>query len=295
MSTGVILFIALLSVFLVLFLFYPRQVKTTGILNEAYTMESARSMQSLDPKSLEYKLLAAGLNLKPVTFNLFVYGGAAAAFVVGTAFLGLIVGVVAAGVTWYAANAWLDDKVQGRGKEIDKILPIAVGRIAAGLLAGGSPADVLQQVADSLDVEGANQLAPELSLTATEMRAKDRSAALIALGERAPSTSLSNLATLLLGYVEAGGSKYADTLMDISQRVQQILMARNRAQAKAGDVMVSVLTMPVVLALVLGYLSTDPIMAESLRAGLVQLVLGAAMLAMLAGYFFMRSMIQEAV
>ena len=47
------------------------------------------------------------------------------------------------------------------------------------------------------------------------------------------------LALLLEGYDESGGSKYATTLMDVSGRVQSILQARNRAQAKAGDVMVS--------------------------------------------------------
>jgi len=291
---GMILLIGLVAAFLVLFLFYPRQTKT-GLLNEAYTLDGTRALQNLSPQSLEYRLVAAGVQLKPATFNLFVYGGAAAAFAVGAAFLGGVVGLVAAGITWYAANAWLGDKAQSRGKEIDKVLPIAVGRIAAGLLAGGSTADVLQQVADSLDLEGANPLSPELALTAAEMKSKEAEAALIALGERSPSTSLANLATLLIGYVRAGGSKYAATLMDISGRVQQILMARNRAQAKAGDVMISVFTMPVVLVLVLGYLSMDPIIKASLRAGPVQLVLGGVMVAMLAGYFIMRSMIQEAV
>jgi Flp pilus assembly protein TadB len=226
---------------------------------------------------------------------MFNYAGVLAAFVLGAVSLGPIVGLVLAGIAWYAPQAWLTDKAQSRGKEIDKVLPIAVGRIAAGLLAGGSPSDVLQQVAASLELEGANPLSPELSLTATEMRTKDRREALYSLGARSPSTSLSNLATLLEGYLDAGGGKYAETLMDISQRVQEILSARNRAQAKAGDVMVSVVTLPAVLGLLLVYLSQDPLISQSLRAGPVQLVIGGAMLAMVAGYFILRSMVQEAV
>jgi tight adherence protein B len=291
---GLIFLIALLSAVLVLWLFYPSKEKT-GVLAGMYTLDSAKTLQSLDPKSLDYQLVAAGVNLKPVTFRLFTTGGILAAFILGAVALGPIVGLVLAGIAWYAPQAWLKDKAQSRGKEIDKVLPIAVGRIAAGLLAGGSPSDVLQQVAASLVLEGPNPLSPELALTATEMRTKDRRAALFALGSRSPSTSLSNLATLLEGYLDAGGGKYAETLMDISQRVQEILSARNRAQAKAGDVMVSVVTLPAVLGLLLVYLSQDPLISRSLHAGPVQMAIGGAMLAMVAGYFILRSMVQEAV
>lgn len=292
--SGLIFLIALLAIFLVLWLFYPTRRKT-GVLAEAYSVDNARAMHSLDPNSLEYKLLASGLSWNPATFRIFSIGGAFTAFMAGTALLGPIVGVVLAGVVYYAANAWLNDKVLSRGKEIDKTLPIAVGRIAAGLLAGGSPPEVLQTVAASLELQGRNPLSPELYLTAAEMRTKDRTAALVSLAERSPSVSLSNLATLLIGYVEAGGGKYAETLMDISGRVQEILSARNRAQAKAGDVMVSTIILPVVLGLVLAYLSGDPLISQSLRAGLVQMVLAGAVLAMVSGYFILRSMVQEAV
>ena len=118
---------------------------------------------------------------------------------------------------------------------IDQQLPIAIGRISAGLLAGGSVPDVLQQVGELLVLEKNNPLTPELILTATEMRVKDRMDALHSLAARSPSVSLANLAQLLEGFTEAGGRSYTQVLMDISTRVQQILMARNRAQAKAGD------------------------------------------------------------
>ncbi len=292
--SGLIFLIAMLAGLLVLWLFYPRKRKT-GVLNEAYSVDTTRQMHELDPNSLQYKLLASGLSWKPVTFRTFQIGGAFTAFVAGSGLLGPIVGVVLGGVVYYAFGAWLNDKVLSRGKEIDKHLPIAVGRIAAGLLAGGSPPEVLNAVAASLELEGKSPLTPELYLTAAEMRTKDRREALVSLAERSPSVSLSNLATLLIGYVEAGGGKYAETLMDISSRVQQILSARNRAQAKAGDVMVSTVILPVILVLVVGYLSSDPLISQSLRAGLVQMVMAGAVLAMVFGYFILRSMVQEAV
>ena len=292
---GIIFLIAILSVLLVLWQFWPRERKP-GALSSAYGYaDSASSLQTLYPKSLDYKLLAAGVALKPVTFRLFTTGAALAAFALGASFLGGFVGLVLGGIAWFAPQAWLDDKAKGRGNEIEKVLPIAVGRIAAGLLAGGAIADVLEQVAASLDLEGKNPLSSELFLTASDLRFKDRHAALYALAERSPSTSLSNLATLLDGYLDAGGSKYAETLMDISQRVQQILGARNRAQAKAGDVMVSVFMMPAVLGGLLVYLSNDPLISLSMRAAPVQIVLGLVALAMVIGYFILRSMAMEAV
>lgn len=292
--SGMIFLIAMVVALGVLLLFYPRNRKT-GVLNEAYSVDNTRAMHELNPNSLEYKLMASGLNWRPVTFRTFSIGAAITAFMVGSLLLGAIVGIVLGGVTYYSFNAWLDDKVKSRGKAIDKHLPIAVGRIAAGLLAGGSPPEVLQAVAASLELEGKNPLSPEFYLTSAEMRTKDRRAALVSLAERSPSISLSNLATLLIGFVESGGEKYAGTLMDISQRVQHILSARNRAQAKAGDVMVSTVILPVMLVLVIVYLTNDPIIAQSLKAGLVQMVMAGTILMMVAGYFILRSMAQEAV
>jgi len=69
MTAGLIFLIALLSGLLVLWLWYPRQQKT-GVLAEMYSVDSAKSLQSLNPKALEYKLVAAGVNLKPVTFRM---------------------------------------------------------------------------------------------------------------------------------------------------------------------------------------------------------------------------------
>ena len=66
---GFIFLIAILIILLVLWLWYPRAEKS-GLLADMYTVETAKNMQSLDPNSLEYQLLAAGLQLKPVTFQL---------------------------------------------------------------------------------------------------------------------------------------------------------------------------------------------------------------------------------
>jgi len=286
--------VGILCTTLFLLLWYPKQIKT-GRLAALYTVDSARSLSSLDPKSLEYKLLASGLNIKPITFRLLRIAASVCGMVIAWLFLPGLPAIVIGGILFYVPGAWLDDRVKSRGRNIDQLLPIAIGRTAAGLLAGGSVPDVLQQVGESLELEKTNPLTPEFVLTASEMRIKDRVEALRSLASRSPSVSLSNLAQLLEGYTESGGRAYTGILMDISSRVQQILIARNRAQAKAGDSLVSAKVLPVVLIFILIYLSQDPMVRSSLIALPVQIVIGVTMAAMVGGYFIIRSMIMEAV
>lgn len=286
--------VGVLSTTLFLLLWYPRQIKT-GRLAALYTVDSARSLSSLDPKSLDYKLLASGLNIKTTTFRLLRIAASVGGIVIAWLFLPGLPAIVIGGILFYVPGAWLDDRVKSRGRNIDQLLPIAIGRTAAGLLAGGSIPDVLQQVGESLELEKTNPLTPEFVLTASEMRIKDRLEALRGLASRSPSVSLANLAQLLEGYSEAGGRAYTGVLMDISNRVQQILIARNRAQAKAGDSLVSAKVLPAVLILILIYLSQDPMVHSSLSALPVQIVIGVTMAAMVGGYFIMCSMIMEAV
>jgi len=286
--------VGILCTTLFLLLWYPKQIKT-GRLAALYTVDSARTLSSLDQKSLEYKLLASGLNIKPVTFRLLCIAAGVCGMVIAWLFLPGLPSIVIGGILFYIPGAWLDDRVKSRGRNIDQLLPIAIGRTAAGLLAGGSVPDVLQQVGESLELEKTNPLTPEFVLTASEMRIKDRVEALRSLASRSPSVSLANLAQLLEGYTEAGGRAYTGVLMDISSRVQQILIARNRAQAKAGDSLVSAKVLPVVLIFILIYLSQDPMVRSSLNALPVQIVIGGTMVAMVGGYFIIRSMIMEAV
>lgn len=291
---GMIVLIGVLCGVIVLYLFYP-QKRAIGRLSELYSVDSLRSLSELNPSSLEYRLMASGINFRPVTWRLLCLSAGLGALAIVWLLLPGLPALMVGGIAYYLPNAWLDDRVKSRGREIDRCLPIGIGRIAAGLLAGGSVPDVLQQVGQSLEIEASNPLTPELMLTATELRTKDRREALRNLARRSPSVSLANLAQLLDGYTEAGGTRYASVLMDISQRVQQILVARNRAQAKAGDSVVSTRVLPGVLFLIIVYLSSDPMVRQSLQAFPVQIAIALTMLAMIIGYFIMRSMVMEAV
>ncbi|MCX6053646.1 MAG: hypothetical protein NTZ74_01790 [Chloroflexi bacterium] len=286
--------VGLLVTTLVLLLGYPK-IEKTGRLTALDAVDTVRTLSSLNPGSLEYKLLASGLGIQGITFRLLRLSAGIAGGVITWAFLPGLPAFILGAILFFLPGAYLEDRLKNRGREIDRLLPIAIGRTAAGLLAGGSVPDVLQQVGESLEIEKTNPLTPEFVLTASEMRVKDRVQALRALASRSPSVSLSNLAQLLEGYSEAGGSAYSGVLMEISSRVQQILIARNRAQAKAGDALVSAKILPLILFLVLIYLGQDPLVHASLTAFPVQIVIGLTMAAMIGGFFILRSMILEAV
>jgi Flp pilus assembly protein TadB len=290
--------IGILAGLLVFVLFSPARIRhgeASQRLAEMYSLDTVRTLSELKPESLEYKLLASGLRLQPFTFKLLTVAAGIAVGVITWPMLPGLPALILALIAGYLPYAWLDDRVKSRGREIDRLLPVAVGRITAGLLAGGSIPEVLQKTGESLDMESPNPLTPELMLTAAELRSKERQQALRSLAARSPSTSLSNLAYLLEGYSEAGGGKYADVLMQISQRVQQILVSRNRAVAKAGDALLSARIIPVVLLIVFIFLTRDPLIRGSLLVFPVQAVIAMGIGLMVIGYLLIRSIIAEAV
>lgn len=290
--------IGILVGLLVFVLFSPAHVRrgeASQRLAEMYSLDTVRTLSEMKPESLEYKLLASGLRLQPITFRLLTVTAGIAVGVTTWPMLPGLPALILALIAGYLPYAWLDDRVKSRGREIDRLLPVAVGRITAGLLSGGSVPEVLQKTGESLEMESPNPLTPELMLTAAELRSKERQQALRCLAARSPSTSLSNLAYLLDGYSEAGGGKYAEVLMQISQRVQQILVSRNRAVAKAGDALLSARIIPVVLLIVFIFLTRDPLIRGSLLAFPVQAVIAMGIGLMVIGYLLIRSIVAEAV
>jgi hypothetical protein len=197
--TSLIPVVGLLCTTLVLLLWYPKQIKT-GRLAALYTVDSARTLSSLDQKSLYYKLLASGLNIRPVTFRLLSLSAGICGIAIAWLFLPGLPAIVIGAILIYIPGAWLEDRVKSRGRVIDQLLPIAIGRTAAGFLAGGSVPDVLQQVGESLEMEKSNPLTPEFVLTASEMRIKDRLEALRSLASRSPSVLGNCLSRIQTGF-----------------------------------------------------------------------------------------------
>lgn len=291
-----VLLIGVLSMTLVLFLTMPPlrlHSKASQHLSEMHSLEVSKKLQDMDQHDLAYYLIAAGVNISPFTFRCLCLGAGACVLIIVWMFLPGIPSLILAAITTYLPYHLLQDKVKHRALSIERVMPVAVGRIASGLLAGGGLPQVLEETARSLDVEGTNPLSAELLLTASELNVKARSEALSGLARRSPSPSLSNLAFLLQSYLESGGGKYSEVLLASADRIQKILVARNRAVAKAGDALLSARVIPGVLALVILSLSSDPMIGASLRSFPVQILLGLTIVSMLSGYLIMRSMITE--
>ena len=289
--------IGILVGLLVFVLFSPVRIRRGSAsqrLAEMYSLDTTRALSELKPDSLEYKLLAGGVRLQPNTFRLLLAAAGLAAGAIAWPFLPGVPALVLGGIAAYLPSAWLDDRVK-TGAEIDRILPVAVGRIAAGLLASSSIPEVLQKTGESLDMEGPNPLAPELILTAAELRSKERHQTFRNLAARSPSTSLANLAFLLEGYSESGGGKYTEALLQTSQRIQQILVTRNRSVAKAADAFLSARIIPLVLLVVFLVLANDPLIRASLNSFPVQIVIAVGIGMMTVGYQVMRSIVSEVV
>ena len=271
-----------------------KKSKFTTAMDDMYSTEHIKELSEMNPNSLEYKLAASGLHWKPVTFRSVTILAAIGATLLMWSFLPGIPSIAVGLLVYYVPNAWLKDKIKNRGREIDCFLPLAMSRISASLSSGRSVPDSLDNVAGTLELEGNNPLSPELRLTAAELRTKDRGEALMNLARRSPSMSLSNLAYMLEGFLEEGGSKYSEIFSKSIERVESVLNARNRTRAKAGDAMLSAKIIPGVLAVVLAFLAQSPTTQASLRTIPVQIVLGLTIVLMVSGYLLMRSMVQEA-
>ena len=112
-------------------LWYTKQIKT-GRLAALYTINSARSLSSLDPKSLEYKLLASGLIIKPITFCLLRIAAGVCGMVIAWLFLPGLPAIMIGGIHFYIPGVCLDDRVKSRGRNIDQLRPIAIAALLQG-------------------------------------------------------------------------------------------------------------------------------------------------------------------
>ena len=271
-----------------------KKSKMAEIADQAYQVDE--DQKHLDPKSLNYQLQAAGVNMKPTTFRLLNIMGAIGVLIIMWLLLPGVPAIAIAVIAYIAPGSWLKNKIKNRGWEIDKLLPMALGRIANSIQTGMSIPDALDNTARIFDHEGKNPLSPELTLTASEMRTKDdRGEALLALASRSPSISLANTAYLLRGAMESGGSKYNLVLVESADRIRKVIAGRNAAKAKANESMITAVVVPAILIFVLISLSQSSVVKQSLHSFLVQIVMGIAFGAMVIGYFIIKNIVDDAV
>jgi Flp pilus assembly protein TadB len=271
--------------------------KAAEALSEAWSLETTKKMaeKKSEKPTLEYQLLAAGVNLDVRTFQLLRIGIGLIAAVVFWIFIPGIPAIVLGAIAWYIPQMLVGDRAKSRGREIDKHLPLAVTRIVSGLQAGGSIEDTLNTTADSLDAEGPNPLSAELRLTAMEARAKSVQEALDNLALRSPSDALANKAYLLKGYTVSGGPKYADALTAAARNTMNIQAARNAVHAQAASVLTTSEYIVGAMVIVLLVMSFDSSFSSSLRNPVIQIFMGVIFAFMGLGFLVMRNTEREAV
>ncbi len=265
-------------------------------LREAEMVDFVEGLSDLPRGSLQYRLREAQVELTPTQFVLLALGLGVAGFLLSWAiFVPGLPSLAVGGVLAYLPFAYLQEKGRSRGRMIDEKLAIALSRIAPGLQVNRGLDDVLEEVARSLDSEGANPLTPELLKTAKDIRSRSAEQALRDLAKRSPSLSLSNIAMLLESYHRAGGGQYAQVFSETASSIQRIIAVRAHAQAKAAQPLQSARLIPLMLGIVLLVMVGDPATRASFSHPLVQIALAAAVGVMVLGYLYMRGEVLKAV
>jgi Flp pilus assembly protein TadB len=270
----------------------------------AAAYEVQQVLASADPRSLKYKLAAAGIQTEnphltwaaitwlPAAITLVTFWGAG---------FPLAVTVGASVIALVAPRKWLDGRIKERGRRIDQQLPAAYARLVAMLRANVDVAAALREVAESLEMaSGPTPLSTELRHTAMEATSTEigREKALRNLQQRSASTSLANLGLLLERFTQTGagqGGRFYEAFERAAQNVQGILEARLRAKAKAAEQLQSARIVPILLAGTMLFFMNDPGFRISFQVPLVQVALALAVAMMYAGYTIMADITREAV
>jgi hypothetical protein len=115
--------IGILVGLLIFVIFSPRRVhrgEASQRIAEMYSLDTTRTLSQLKPETLEYKLLASGVHMQNATFgrSLRRRSGSHSDCL---AFLPGLPAFILGGITAFIPYAWLDDKAQEFGREIDRL------------------------------------------------------------------------------------------------------------------------------------------------------------------------------
>jgi Flp pilus assembly protein TadB len=257
-------------------------------------------VEDYDPRSYAYKFQAAGVNVGPdqaETYLLVISAGLGLTVAVIALALGLppLAALALGAVSALYPRQWLDGKVKERGRRIDQELENAYGHIASMIHQKSDLEGILLRVAQVLEAkEMDSPLAHEFRRTALGLRHEGRKA-LDDLERRAShlSPSLATLAFQLKRYMEKGGASYAEAFSHSAKTIKQVLKARNDADAKSANALSNAKLMPALMGLTMLFFVRQPETAAAYRMPAVQLLLGAIILWMGLGYWFMKGMIEE--
>lgn len=244
--------------------------------------------------SLRGRLTMAGSNLKAGEFVAIVAMFAAVlGFLVGALSHSALIGLLAAVITPLLGMMYLRNKARKRLLLLESQLP-AVLQLLAGSLDSGSSLLLALELAGE---EGDAPLATELNRVIAETRVgRPLLESLEAMADRIGSKDISWTVEAIRIQHQTGG-KLADTLRVLAEFMRARLEVRGEVRALSAEARISgkvLIGMPIAIGLFLfifrrGYL--DPLLTTTFG----QLMLGAAVVGMILGSFWMRRLVQVEV
>ncbi|MEW6398048.1 MAG: type II secretion system F family protein [Bacillota bacterium] len=243
----------------------------------------------VSPGRLEKALLRGAIELTPAEFCLLSLVTAAVGTVAGLLFErpALVLSCAAAGGA--IPSLWLRRRVARRIASFERQLPDALTMIAGALRAGQS----FLQAADTVSREVPAPLGPELSRLVQETRVNvPLEDALRRLSARVGSLDLDLVVAAVSVQREAGGN-LAQVIDRVGETIRDRLRLRGEvrtltAQGRLSGIIVG--SLPLVLGALIWWLSPE-YLEILVTSGLGQLMLGAAALLAVIGFFVIRKLV----
>ncbi len=233
-------------------------------------------------------LRRAGLTFSVGEFLLASAAAGAAALAVGTVYLGPLVGLAAAPIGAMLPRVVVWQRTRARVARLEAQLPEALDAIVNSLKAGHSFPAALEYSAGEVPAP----LGPELARVRDEQRLGVESrTALEALAARVETSDMRMFVTAVLIQRETGGN-LAELLQGLATLVRERAAFRGRVAALTAEPRISAIVLallPVVLLVLLSVLNPDYI-RPMYTTTFGHMLLGAAGVLSVIGYFVMRSL-----
>ncbi len=206
----------------------------------------------------------------------------------------LIIALGAGGLGYMLMAAWLEGRWRNFQVKIEEDLPTFVAQLAGVLQITDSASVALTEVVKSMPQKTPLRMWMERFTTGVQLhgpvyadRVREKAAAI------SPSLGLT---VFFIGRLsETGGGQFADAFTTVADELGAILEARAVASSKAAAAKQNVHMMIGILALIAVMLFKSPEIRQGFSIPQVQLTAAGALLAMVFGYSYMSSMIDEAL
>jgi len=206
----------------------------------------------------------------------------------------LIIALGAGGLGYMLVSAWLEGRWRNFQVRVEEDLPTFVAQLAGVLQITDSASVALTEVVKSMPQKTPLRLWMERFTTGVQLhgpvyaeRVREKAAAI------SPSLGLT---VFFIGRLsETGGGQFAETFTTIADSLGAILEARAVASSKAAAAKQNVHMMIAILAFIAILLFRSPEIRQGFSIPQVQIIAAASLIAMVFGYSYMSSMIDEAL